>query len=127
MAHDLNHEHEHERSHDDRAHGHSHAAPRAAAAPRQGRDHDQGLADVPPELEWFANIDNKSTRRAYENALQDFMRFTGIKQPGEFRIVTRSHVIAWRDDLVGRGLSRMTVRHRLGLPLPHIFSSDRTV
>ncbi len=75
--------------------------------------HFQGLADVPPELEWFANIDNKSTRRAYENALQDFMGFTGIHVPGEFRIVTRSHVIAWRDDLVGRALSGMTVRHRL--------------
>ena len=73
----------------------------------------QGLADVPPELEWFANIDNKSTRRAYENALQDFMGFAGIRQPGECRVVTRSHVIAWRDDLVGRGLSGMTVRHRL--------------
>jgi len=73
----------------------------------------KGLADVPPELEWFANIDNKSTRRAYENALQDFMWFTGIKEPGEFRIVTRSHVIAWRDDLVTRALSGMTVRHRL--------------
>ena len=73
----------------------------------------QGLADVPSELEWFANIDNKSTRRAYENALQDFMGFTGIRQPGEFRIVTRSHVIAWRDALVGRALSGMTVRHRL--------------
>ena len=48
----------------------------------------QGLAEVPPELEWFANIDNKSTRRAYENALHDFMGFTGIRQPGEFRIVT---------------------------------------
>ena len=73
----------------------------------------QGLANVPPELEWFANIDNKSTRRAYENALQDFMRFTGIKEPAEFRSVTRSHVIAWRDDLVVRALSGMTVRHRL--------------
>jgi len=73
----------------------------------------QGLADVPSELEWFANIDNQSTRRAYENALQDFMRFTGIREPGEFRLVARAHVIAWRDDLVGRSLSGMTVRHRL--------------
>ena len=73
----------------------------------------QKLAAVPSELEWFANIDNKSTRRAYENALQDFMRFTGIREPGEFRIVTRSHVIAWRDDLVSHALSGMTVRHRL--------------
>ena len=56
----------------------------------------QGLADVPAELEWFANISNKSTRRAYENALQDFMSFAGIRQPSEFRSVTRSHVIAWR-------------------------------
>ena len=73
----------------------------------------QGLVDVPSELEWFANIDNKSTRRAYENALQDFMRFTGIRAPAEFRIVNRSHVIAWRDDLVRRTLSGMTIRHRL--------------
>ena len=73
----------------------------------------QSLADVPPELEWFANIGNKSTRRAYENALHDFMRFVGISQPGEFREVTRSHVIAWRDDLASRALSSQTIRHRL--------------
>ena len=41
------------------------------------------------------------------------MRFTGIAQPGEFRILARSHVIAWRADLVQRGLSGMTARHRL--------------
>ena len=73
----------------------------------------QRLADVPPEIEWFANLGNKATRRAYENALQDFMRFTGIARPDEFRSVTRAHVIAWRDELVHRGLSSMTVRHRL--------------
>ncbi|MGO9443876.1 MAG: tyrosine-type recombinase/integrase [Thiobacillaceae bacterium] len=73
----------------------------------------QRLADVPPEIEWFANLNNKATRRAYENALKDFMRFTGIVQPDEFRTVTRAHVIAWRDDLVRRALSGMTIRHRL--------------
>ena len=73
----------------------------------------QGLAEVPPELEWFANLGNQSTRRAYQNALQDFMRFTGIAAPAEFRSVTRAHVIAWRDELVQRALSGMTVRHRL--------------
>jgi hypothetical protein len=56
----------------------------------------QGLAAVPPEVEWFANLGNKATRRAYQNALQDFMRFTGVAKPEEFRIVTRAHVIAWR-------------------------------
>lgn len=73
----------------------------------------QRLAEVPAEVEWFANLGNKATRRAYENALQDFMRFTGIVKADEFRSVTRSHVIAWRDDLVRRALSGMTVRHRL--------------
>ena len=73
----------------------------------------QRLADVPPEIEWFANITNKSTRRAYENALQDFMGFTGIQRPEEFRDITRAHVIAWRDDLARQTLSGMTIRHRL--------------
>src|SRR5271156_3743329 len=29
----------------------------------------QKLADVPPEVEWFANLDNPNTRRSYENGL----------------------------------------------------------
>jgi integrase/recombinase XerD len=73
----------------------------------------QGLTDVPPEMEWFANLGNHATRRAYETALKDFMRFTGIERPEEFRNVTRAHVIAWRDELVRRALSAMTIRHRL--------------
>ena len=68
----------------------------------------QRLADVPLEVEWFANLNNQATRRAYENALQDFMRFTGIARPEEFRSITRAHVIAWRDDLLHRTLSGMT-------------------
>src|SRR3954465_6968710 len=71
------------------------------------------LADVPPEVEWFANLSNPHTRRVYENAVKDFMRFTGITRPEEFRIVTRAHVIAWRDDLVRRGLGGSTIRNRL--------------
>ena len=73
----------------------------------------QRLGDVPPENEWFANLGNANTRRAYENAIKDFMQFTGIVKPEEFRVVTRAHVIAWRDELVKRALSGMTVRHRL--------------
>jgi integrase/recombinase XerD len=41
------------------------------------------------------------------------MRFTSITRPEDFRIVTRAHVIAWRDDLVERKLEGSTVRHRL--------------
>ena len=129
-----------------------------------------------PEVEWFANIRSRSTRRAYENAIGDIMRFTGISRPedtgggdvgiaepfldlgdvglvvegmvaavarsawapiwkpsaaeyrrtslstpsgvsalSDFRIVTRAHVIAWRDDLALREdiQSGATVRHRL--------------
>jgi len=71
------------------------------------------LADVPPEVEWFANLSNPNTRRAYEHAVGDFMRFVGIAQPEEFRTVTRAHIIAWRDQLAHRDLGGSTIRHRL--------------
>ena len=51
------------------------------------------LAEMLTEIEWFANITNPHTRRAYDNALRDFMKFAGIGQPEEFRAVTRAHVI----------------------------------
>jgi site-specific recombinase XerD len=75
----------------------------------------QRLAEVPPEVEWFANIRNASTKRAYKHAIKDFMLFAGIKRPEEFRTITRAHVIAWRDELGGdrRNLSGTTIRHRL--------------
>src|SRR5579862_2239626 len=79
----------------------------------------QRLAEVPPEAEWFKNIRNPATKRAYENAIQDFVLFAGIKRPEEFRDVTRAHVIAWRDELGdrilpdGETLSGTTIRHRL--------------
>jgi site-specific recombinase XerD len=79
----------------------------------------QRLADVPPEVEWFANLTNRHTKRAYEQAVADFVRFTGIARPEEFRTVTRAHVIAWRDDLKTRRTRRgepwsdSSIRHRL--------------
>ena len=71
------------------------------------------LAEAPPEVEWFANVTNPNTRRAYENAVRDFTRFAGIARPEELRAVTRAHVIAWRDELAGRCLGGGMVRHRL--------------
>jgi site-specific recombinase XerD len=71
------------------------------------------LADVPPEVEWFANITNPNTRRAYQNDVQGFMKFTGIREPQEFRIVTRSHLIAWRKLLESRNLAAATIRRKL--------------
>jgi len=69
------------------------------------------LADVPPEVEWFANIVNPNSRRAYRNDLLHFMRFTGIVRPEEFRLVSRAHVIAWRKTL--EPLAPASVRRKL--------------
>jgi site-specific recombinase XerD len=71
------------------------------------------LAQVPPATEWFANIDNDNTRRAYRNDLTEFMRFVGIAAPDELRQVTRAHVLAWRKDLERRELAGSTLRRKL--------------
>lgn len=83
-------------------------AARALTAPEFQR-----LADVPPEAQWFANLTSVQTRRAYQNDLAGFMRFTGIIQPEEFRVVTRSHVLAWRADLERQSLAGATIRRKL--------------
>ena len=71
------------------------------------------LTDVPPETEWFANIDNVHTRRAYRNDLKEFMTFAGIRSPAELRLITRAHVIAWRKDLDRRKLAPGSVRRKM--------------
>jgi site-specific recombinase XerD len=71
------------------------------------------LAEVPPEIEWFANIDSRQTRRAYQNDLRGFMAFAGIQNPEDFRIVTRSHVLAWRKSLEEEQLGGATIRRKL--------------
>lgn len=71
------------------------------------------LTDVPPEIEWFANLRNPNTRKAYENDLREFQRFVGIAQPEEFRTVTRAHVIAWRKDLEHRLCAPTTIQRKL--------------
>jgi len=77
------------------------------------REEFKKLSEVPAEVEWFANIDNPRTRRAYKNDIHDFMVFVGIDAPEEFRIVTRPHVIAWRKLLEERVLSSSTIRRKL--------------
>jgi len=73
----------------------------------------RGLAEMPAEGEWFANISNPNTRRAYERALKDFGAFTGIAGARDFRQVTRAHVLAWRRELERQGVAGATIRHRL--------------
>src|SRR2546430_14255256 len=78
----------------------------------------QNLAQVPAEIEWFANIDNKRTRRAYQIDLREFMQFVNIRRPEEFRIVTRAHVIAWRKLMESRQLGGATIRLKLAALSP---------
>ena len=71
------------------------------------------LADVPPEAEWFANLDNENTRRAYRQDVGEFIRFAGIERPDELRLITRAHVIQWRKSLEARSLSAASIRRKL--------------
>lgn len=73
----------------------------------------QGLSDMPPELEWFASIESKHTRRAYEGDIRGFMLFAGITTPEVFRTVNRAHVLAWRKALEARELSGATIRRKM--------------
>lgn len=71
------------------------------------------LADVPAVVEWLANIENPRTRRSYRNHVTEFATFAGIRRPEEFRLVTRAHVIAWRDRLKSEADSPATIRAKL--------------
>ena len=71
------------------------------------------LADVPPEAEWFANLQNPRTRRAYEGDIKEFIAFVGIQGAGGFQQVTRSHAIAWLKEMEQRDLSGATIRRKL--------------
>jgi integrase/recombinase XerD len=71
------------------------------------------LADVPPEIEWLANITNKKTRRAYKIDVGEFSAFAGLTESSQVRTVTRAHVIAWRKDMEARKLSPASIRRKL--------------
>jgi integrase/recombinase XerD len=71
------------------------------------------LSDVPPELEWLANITNKKTRRAYKIDVAEFSAFTGLTDTRQMRTVTRAHVIAWRKDMEARELAPSSIRRKL--------------
>jgi hypothetical protein len=73
------------------------------------------LAEIPPELEWLANLTNPKTRRAYKIDVDEFIAFGGI---AELRSITRAHVIAWRKDLEKRELAPSSIRRTLGALRP---------
>lgn len=73
----------------------------------------QSLAKLPPEVEWFAKIENENSRRAYKTDVHDFMAFADIRQAEEFRLEERSHLITWRKQVEVRSLDAGTDRRKL--------------
>ena len=73
----------------------------------------KALADVPPEVEWLANITNPKTRRAYKVDVAEFIAFTNLKDHSALRTVARAHVIAWRKDMESRSLAPTSIRRKL--------------
>jgi integrase/recombinase XerD len=71
------------------------------------------LADLPPEVEWFANLDNTNTKKAYACDVKEFMAFATVSTPSQLRQVSRAHVIAWRKNLEGRGCGDATMRRKV--------------
>ena len=71
------------------------------------------LAEIPPELEWLANLTNPKTRRAYKIDVQEFIAFAGLDGIAGLRSITRAHVIAWRKDLEKRRLAPSSIRRKL--------------
>src|SRR5688572_10245876 len=71
------------------------------------------LADIPPEVEWFANLDNANTKKAYERDVKEFLAFALVSTPAQLRQVSRAHVIAWRKNLEDRGCGDATIRRKL--------------
>jgi site-specific recombinase XerD len=71
------------------------------------------LAEVPSSQEWFANIINKHTRVASQNDVSEFFTFIGIDKHEDLKLVTRSHVIAWRKLLEAQECKPATIRRKL--------------
>jgi site-specific recombinase XerD len=69
------------------------------------------LAIVSLEVEWFANLTNANTRRAYRSDVRDFVGFLGITDRADLRKVTRAHVLAWRNTIAHQAPA--TVRRKL--------------
>jgi hypothetical protein len=61
-------------------------------------------ADVPPEVEWFANLSNPAHPPRLRKRGEGLHALHRHRRPEEFRTVTRAHIIAWRDELRRRGL-----------------------
>jgi hypothetical protein len=85
-----------------------------------------GLSDVPPEVEWLANITNAKTRRFYKMDVAEFITLTGLKGSASIRTVARSHVIARRKDISAEAIG-VCVHSMRAMRQPTRFQTRRTL
>jgi integrase/recombinase XerD len=71
------------------------------------------LANVPPVLAEFVNIDNPRTCWVYQSDTRDFMGVAGVTDQAKFRDVAQAHVRAQRRSLELRALIGATIRRKL--------------
>jgi hypothetical protein len=57
----------------------------------------EDLSDVPPEVEWLANITKLKTRRAHKEDVREFIGFTGLHDYMGLR-----SVVGWRSASAAR-------------------------
>jgi hypothetical protein len=65
------------------------AVERRALTPSQFGD----LADVPPELEWLANITDPKTRRAYKNDVGEFSAGRSMRGSGGLAMAVTAVIV----------------------------------
>jgi hypothetical protein len=65
------------------------AVERRALTPSQFGD----LADVPPELEWLANITDPKTRRAYKNDVGEFSAGRSMRDSGGLAMAVTAVIV----------------------------------
>lgn len=73
------------------------------------------LNEIPPETDWIKERRNRSpkTARGYQVDVDGFKEFLGIKQPEDYRKVTRNHVTEWIDHLKKQDLTNETIARKV--------------
>ena len=65
------------------------------------------------ENDWFYNFFNDNTQQTYQIAIKQFGTFLGLKNKEELRLVTGTHIIAFRDYLISKSYSAKTIATKM--------------
>ena len=62
---------------------------------------------------WLTNFISDRTRETYKKAIGEFTSFAGLESPDDLYDVDSAVVLAWREHLIGLGMSNNSVANRL--------------